>query len=111
MEDVFFSFEFNPQSLFVFLTFSGINEGDAFVQFPESSCEDDENRERMKEGLIGPKYWCFQIRKEMTIYRDANNIPVEVTVNYKAGCELRCVEKNCGRNQKKLKLFNKLSRV
>ena len=65
------------------------------LQFHESVCEEYENRQKKEKGVIGSKYWCYQLRKEITIFRDVSNLPVEVIVNHRSECELRCIEKNC----------------
>ena len=80
------------------------------MQFLESVCEEEVNRKKQEKGEIDSKYWCYQLHKQKTIYRDINNLPVEVVVKHKAGCELRCIEKDCKRGKKKgvnlLKMIN-----
>ena len=74
---------------------SGVSSGESIIEFPEGICDKKENKRRKEEGVIGPKYFCFQLRKKMAIYRDVENNNIEVVVKHRAGCELRCLEKKC----------------
>ena len=49
----------------------------------------------------GPKYArvkCVQLTNKKTLYKDVNDEPIEtpIEVTFNAGCELRCIEKDCG---------------
>ena len=67
------------------------------VEYMESVCIDNENRKRVEEGIIKPDYFCHQLKQEFTIQEDMHGDPVvDVTVNRRSGCELRCVNKHCG---------------
>ena len=66
------------------------------VEFFESACVKKENRRRIAAGEIDAKYTCYQVRQETTISRDTQGDLVDVTVNRRNGCELRCIVKECG---------------
>ena len=66
------------------------------VEFLEAACVKKENRRRIKAGEIEAKYICYQIKEEVRITEDTDGNPVDVKVNRKNGCELRCVTKDCG---------------
>ena len=66
-----------------------------FVEFPEYKCNDDLNQKRKDQGVIAAGYTCQQLKSKRTLYRDHEGRPIKSVVSYKAGCELRCVNKNC----------------
>ena len=72
------------------------NNKEVMVQFAESVCVEKENKRRIESGEIEANYFCFQVREEATVYRDLNDMPTEVNVKRRSGCELRCVKKKCG---------------
>ena len=44
---------------------------------------------------------CYQIRDHLLIEHDVKGKPVQVRVNRRFGCELRCTSKYCGRKNGK----------
>ena len=42
-----------------------------------------------------PGFTCSQLSARRAIYRDVNDNPIYVNVNYMDGCELRCLSRNC----------------
>ena len=65
------------------------------VMFPEFKCEETINEKRKDEGRIDPGYKCTQLSKSRVLYRDVWYQPIEVEVQYSAGCELRCINEQC----------------
>ena len=65
------------------------------VMFPEYHCGDAINRKRKEEGLIAHGYSCTQLTGRQILYRDVLNKPIEVQIQYRAGCELRCTQSYC----------------
>ena len=72
------------------------------VEFLESVCNIEENHRREKEGEIFEDYTCYQVRQKTHIHHDVYGKPVDVVVNRRVGCELRCVAKECGIEDKDL---------
>ena len=71
------------------------------VEFPEYVCDNRENNRRSDAGRIPPGFSCSQLKTKMTLYRDQYEQPIEVEVNFKAGCEMRCFNDNCNPGAKK----------
>ena len=65
------------------------------VEFLEAACVMKENMRRIKAGEIESKYICYQIKEEVNITEDTDGNPVDVKVNRRNGCELRCIAKDC----------------
>ena len=65
------------------------------VDFEEIICDEENNIKRVKAGKIPVWYKCTQLQSCRVLYRDSKQNPIEVTIAYKAGCELRCVNENC----------------
>ena len=65
------------------------------VMFPEYHCVDAINRKRKEEGRIRNGYTCAQLTARQILYRDVWNKPIEVQIQYRAGCELRCTQSYC----------------
>ena len=76
------------------------------IEFLESVCNKVENEEREREGRIARGYACKQLFTDQTVYRDVSGREVEVSVVYKAGCELRCTTQECKRRMKGLPLVH-----
>ena len=66
------------------------------IEFVESVCNKKENRRRQVKGEIYKDYTCYQIKQETSIHQDVYGNPIDITVNRRMGCELRCVAKQCG---------------
>ena len=71
------------------------NDKESVVEFQEFVCRRKENKRRIVNEVIEAKYICYQMRQQISIYHDVYGAPVNVTVNRKNGCELRCINKNC----------------
>ena len=67
------------------------------MEFPEYKCNNKDNKERKNGGLIAPGYTCEQLHSRRTLYRDEDDEPIRAQIRYKAGCELRCVDKDCNK--------------
>ena len=67
------------------------------VEFPEYVCDEAENQRRKKAGRIPTGFICEQLWAEEILFRDQEHRPIEIKINYRAGCELRCVSDNCER--------------
>ena len=65
------------------------------IEFPEYLCENIENERRREHGEISDGFACLQLSSKRTIYRDQEDEPCRISVRYRAGCELRCVNDNC----------------
>ena len=79
-----------------------VKEGvEILVEFPEYVCDNRENDRRSDAGRIPPGFSCAQLKTQMTLYRDQYEQPIELEVNYKAGCEMRCYNDNCNPGAKK----------
>ena len=65
------------------------------VEFTESVCNPKINYQRSVEGKIPSGFQCVQIKSHKTLYRDAEEQPIEIPISYRAGCELRCTTKKC----------------
>ena len=72
------------------------------VEFLESACAIEENHRREKEGEIYAGYTCYQVRQPTHVHHDVYGKPIDVVVNRRVGCELRCVAKECGMEDKDL---------
>ena len=59
------------------------------LEYPEAVCDARENAIREKMGIIAPRYHCAQLASLVTLYRDAENNPIQEDIKYHAGCELR----------------------
>ena len=66
------------------------------IEFLEFVCSVTENHRREREGEIYEDYTCYQVQEQVEITRDVYGNPIDVTVNRRMGCELRCVGKECG---------------
>lgn len=66
------------------------------VNFPEFECQQSINDKRKLKGRIPVDYKCAQLTMKRTLYRDERGAPIEVDITFKAGCELRCINANCG---------------
>ena len=65
------------------------------VEFPEAVCAIEENRVREANGKIPAQYSCTQMKSQQTLFRDANDDPIKLSVRYRTGCELRCTSIRC----------------
>ena len=65
------------------------------VEFPEYVCDQKENKRRAIEGLLPHADICEQLGAKRTLFRDADDQPIRVEIEYRAGCELRCVSDEC----------------
>ena len=54
-----------------------------------------DNNKSITEGRVLDGYRCEQLMAYRTLYRDAQNQPIQVKIKYRAGCELRCVNEYC----------------
>ena len=61
------------------------------VEFSEAICNVKENKRRMKEGSFSLSFWCHQIKERKWIFQDINGMAVDVKVQRRNGCELRCI--------------------
>ena len=68
---------------------------EARLEFQEFECMKRENKQRIIDDIIEAKYICYQMRQLTTIYHDIDGAPVNITINRKNGCELRCINKKC----------------
>ena len=65
------------------------------LEFPEQVCQDSHNRKRVTKGRIPSGFRCVQLRADRMLYRDAAGEVIQIPVIYRAGCELRCLGRNC----------------
>ena len=70
------------------------------IEFLESVCAIEENRRREIEGEIFKDYTCYQVQRQTQINHDVYGNPIDVVVNRRIGCELRCIAKECGMEDK-----------
>ena len=84
--------------MFILLGTTIIKDGGFIsVEFMEYKCDTKQNRAREQNGDLPPNYTCSQVRHQTSVSRDVDGRPVDVVVNKRAGCELRCITKHCGR--------------
>ena len=75
------------------------------VEFLEFVCNEKRNKKRTKKGKIPPGYKCTQLGADTTLFKDADGNPIDpIGIHYRAGCEMRCTNRNCKRNLSKGKL-------
>ena len=65
------------------------------IEFPEYKCNKKQNSQRKRAGLIVPGFKCWQLTAHRTLYRDQEKNPIKVEIKYLAGCELRCIDRDC----------------
>ena len=46
-------------------------------------------------GRIPLHFKCIQMKANQIIYRDISDHPIQISVSYRAGCELRCTTSQC----------------
>ena len=65
----------------------------------EFICDIEENERRSRGGRISPEYHCVELKAQRTIYPEEvyeDGVGGKgVVVRYRAGCDIRCVNKNC----------------
>ena len=94
--------DFAPCVCRVQLTGTVIHQNNRWIaiEFLESVCSVEENHRREREGQIYEDYYCYQVRQQSAVHQDVFGNPIDVIVSRRMGCELRCVAKNCGKEDK-----------
>lgn len=64
-----------------------------FIEYEEYACHKSVDMDK----VVNNRFRCTQLEDLKTVSKDIDENPVRVSIKYKAGCELRCLDKNCAK--------------